>query len=229
MHSELLLKAFEKIEGEFPHLAKTKQADKLSDLIEELSTESGRMEVIGGKRLMQLKVQATDVSITLRSGIDDALARYLGYQNYLEFVKTKIEQQQPVKYRIGRFFKKHRVVLMVAVLGMAGYIWAWSVPRREWMKWSGNHYEKVEFNKDDYNLGLLKIYDEETESRFLKIKPDCHTKFFTGTHKPLIFYGKNRDRKYEFFTEYGNHPETDKPLKPITDYMIQKYICPEWH
>ena len=29
----------------------------------------------------------------------------------------------------------------------------------------------------------------------------------------------------EFFTSFGYHPETGDPLKPITEYMIRKYIC----
>ena len=29
----------------------------------------------------------------------------------------------------------------------------------------------------------------------------------------------------QYFTALGLHPETGKTLKPITQYMIDKYIC----
>ena len=40
-----------------------------------------------------------------------------------------------------------------------------------------------------------------------------------------LWYGKNKNKELEYFTAFGKHPETGKTLKPITKYMIAKYIC----
>ncbi len=40
-----------------------------------------------------------------------------------------------------------------------------------------------------------------------------------------IWYGKNREGELEYFSSQGLHPQTGKTLKPITRYMIEKYIC----
>ena len=42
--------------------------------------------------------------------------------------------------------------------------------------------------------------------------------------QPLILYGKNAAKEYEYFTHPGLHPETGKTLKPISRYIIKKYI-----
>ena len=43
-----------------------------------------------------------------------------------------------------------------------------------------------------------------------------------------IWYGKNIVKELEYFSLLGVHPETGKTLKPITEYMIKKHICPTW-
>ena len=40
--------------------------------------------------------------------------------------------------------------------------------------------------------------------------------------------GRIGGKEYEFFTSLGYHPETGDPLKPITQYMIRKYIRNDW-
>jgi len=44
---------------------------------------------------------------------------------------------------------------------------------------------------------------------------------------PKIFYGKNKKGNYQWFTDLAKHPETGNSLKPIMEYMIEKYICPK--
>ncbi|WP_435682498.1 hypothetical protein [Nonlabens sp.] len=53
----------------------------------------------------------------------------------------------------------------------------------------------------------------------------CDTVFFKSDNSVRFWYGKNKKKEIEYFTDLGLHPETGKTLKPITGYMIEKYIC----
>ena len=45
---------------------------------------------------------------------------------------------------------------------------------------------------------------------------------FFKNEKPLVWYSKVNG-EVELYDRPGFHPITDKPLKPITNYMIHKY------
>ena len=48
--------------------------------------------------------------------------------------------------------------------------------------------------------------------------------FFTEDKKPLIWYYKNKDDDYEYYTAPGLHPTNGETLRKITPYIIQKYV-----
>jgi hypothetical protein len=94
------------------------------------------------------------------------------------------------------------------------------------MIWQEDHYVEVEFDTEKHKLNQLKLYKEDRINLFKKLTPICDTtKFFNEDGSVNIWYGKNRNKKLEYFTALGLHPETGKTLKPITQYMIDKYIC----
>ena len=62
-------------------------------------------------------------------------------------------------------------------------------------------------------------------NNFHKTTPSCDTVFFNQDTTVRLWYGKNTDGNLEYFTSLGLHPQTNKTLKPITPYMIKKYIC----
>jgi hypothetical protein len=57
------------------------------------------------------------------------------------------------------------------------------------------------------------------------VTPNCEDEFFNEDGSVKLWYGKNKNKDLEYFTALGLHPETGKTLKPITQYMIDKYIC----
>tara|TARA_R110002033_G_scaffold167528_1_gene206748 strand:+ start:21527 stop:22636 length:1110 start_codon:yes stop_codon:yes gene_type:complete len=97
--------------------------------------------------------------------------------------------------------------------------------RVKWMVWQVDHYEEVEFDDEKYNINQLKYYKEDRIKYFNKVDPICEYKFFNEDGSVRIWYGKNKNKVLEYFTDYGLHPETGKTLKPISKYMIDKYIC----
>ena len=87
---------------------------------------------------------------------------------------------------------------------------------------AGDHYEQVPCKKK-FGDTLVIALDPEKLSTFRKItRPDTITKKSLGN----IYYVKfNGDREY--FTADGRHPVDRKlHLKPITDYIIDRYIEP---
>ncbi len=93
------------------------------------------------------------------------------------------------------------------------------------MIWQHDHYEEVDFDTEKYKVNQLKILKEERIDFFKKVTPTCDYSFFNKDGSRRIWYGKNRNKDLEYFTALGLHPQTGKTLKPITKYIIDKYLC----
>ncbi len=100
--------------------------------------------------------------------------------------------------------------------------------KTRWMIWQNTEYVEVKFDTKKYHLNQLKLYKSERIKYFKKITVDCNSLFFNSDGTVKIWYGKNNKKELEYFTALGLHPETGKTLKPITKYMINKYICPDY-
>lgn len=98
-------------------------------------------------------------------------------------------------------------------------------PERECMKWEGDHYEAVDCKNEKLGIGNLTsvVVLNEDLLTFKKIEVNINTIFFKKG-KPIVWYGKSFGGKYEYFNQPGLHPETEKTLKPISEYIIKKYI-----
>lgn len=220
MHKELLLRSFRKIKKEHPNLSYTKQTEELSNVIDEIGKE-----VIGGKRISQLLKDAKEKDINLREGIANALSKYLGYANYAAFAINQEKRKTSLVEKIRKFIFKHKITFAVGLF-LLGAFWLFlNITKREWMIWETDHYEKIEFQEDFFNSGRLKLYNEQVFTVFKRISPGCNTVFFNEKGEAMVWYGKNENKEYEYYSSEGKHPITGKPLKPITAYMVQKYIC----
>ena len=98
-------------------------------------------------------------------------------------------------------------------------------PAKNCMTWKTDHYEAI--CCDEQPLGFVHGVstiprDEKTLLHMRKIKADKNTSFFVN-EKPVIWYKRKGDI-LECFTSPGLHPETGETLKPITRYMIEKYL-----
>lgn len=94
------------------------------------------------------------------------------------------------------------------------------------MVWNIDHYKAIDCNQTKqgfiYNTPIYT--DKKLLTNFKKVTVDSNTLFFDAKKQPLIWYGKNATKEYEYFTHPGLHPETGKTLKPISHYIIKKYI-----
>lgn len=242
MNKNLILSAFAKAEQEIqkrgvikPSL--TDMATELSDYVEQqhkfsLGEKSfriyrGNAEKLAGK--------SEDISIK-QVAVINGLCDYLGYDSYQDFVSRPVlsvdleEKPEaittliPKKKGTSLFLK---MVVLATVLGLASLFIYQYVNRQRWMVWQENHYVEVGFDAKRYELKQLKIYKENRVTAFKKVAVNCNTTFFNNDGSVRYWYGKNKNKELEYFTDLGLHPETGKTLKPMTDYMIDKHVCGE--
>ncbi len=90
------------------------------------------------------------------------------------------------------------------------------------MFWSGDHYQPVPCNKAPENTLTIPL-DSKKIAVFRKItRPDTITENALGS----VWYVKYRNA-YECYTSSGNQPvDTTLKLKPLSDYVLIKYIHP---
>jgi hypothetical protein len=93
------------------------------------------------------------------------------------------------------------------------------------MQWQNHHYERVDCSAEKQQ-GLITQNDiipiDIALINLRRIEVNEQTQFFKND-KPLVWYCK-ANGKLTYFNSYGINPETGKPLKPMTNYMIKKYV-----
>jgi len=122
-------------------------------------------------------------------------------------------------------FKKIRYLAITAVLVGLGLIIYLALPQKECMQWSGDHYEIVDCNLKGDGLitaNPIELLDENLVS-LKKIKICDTTIYFDKNHNAIIWYAKRGD-SVDFFNSHGRHPENNSPLKPVTKYILDKYV-----
>ena len=138
--------------------------------------------------------------------------------------QNKLENE-PATNKFIRFWKANRKVIFLISIVIVVVLTYYYSTRQRWMVWEGDHYEEVSFDREKFQDGELKLYKKDRIDNFRKIDPSCNYEFFNTDKSVRVWYGKNSDKDYEYFTALGLHPNTGKSLKPITSYIIDKYIC----
>ncbi|MBT0607887.1 hypothetical protein [Aequorivita echinoideorum] len=250
MHCKLLINAFEKVRTELKKDGVTPSDHRCA---KELSAIISKDFIYGEKRLgfyykeaknnPEKEVEIPQPQVLL------ALAKYLGYENYEDFVlknekrkeremkaidedalllannETKAQNRNRLENSTKGKWNTRNILAIVAVLIVVVTSIYLYTSRQKWMVWKEDHYELSSFDADLFKNGILKLYNEEHYQYLKKIRPSCKTKFFNNDGTERIWYGKNARNDYEYFTALAKHPETGKTLKPITEYIIKKHIC----
>lgn len=223
MHRNLVSQAFKKASKDLGSDKITHLSNHLSDYIVEKSGEPY------GERILRDNYNKTlensEEKIYLRDYAAEALSDYLGFVNFAEFLRKNPNEQTSQVSHSQNFLKKNKLVILFFLVFIAALFIYNSATKQRWMVWQKDHYVEVDFDTEKYKVNQLKLYKEERIYDFKKVIPTCDTKFFNEDESVNIWYGKNKNKKLEYFTALGLHPETGKTLKPITQYMIDKYIC----
>ncbi len=223
MHNQLLIMAFEKAKEEIQTDKNSPRAQLLSDFILEDSKEPYGEKSLRDKYTSL--INKPNSTIRLKKHVEVALSHYLGYKDYRAFLESNNMGEIDERSRVKILWDKNKITIIVCLIIITTVLIYSSITRQRWMVWQEDHYEEVRFDLDKYDVSQLKLYKEERIEKFRKIEPDCGHSFFNEDGSVRVWYGKNIKKELQFFTDYGLHPETGKTLRPITDYMINKYIC----
>ena len=232
MNKILIIRAFEKATAELEKNGnkkptKSDKAKEISDFIYRntnfnLGERSFRDYYNGAKTILNLE---EDIHIKQQQVIQ-GLCKYLSFDTYEEF---KIDIQEPENRPVFENTKKWTIKnkwVIILIFFILTYLGAYQfVTRERWMVWEDGQYKEVDFDIEKYHINQLKIYKEDRVKYFKQIDPDCDYIFFDTDNTVRVWYGKNHKKQLEYFTDFGLHPETGKTLKPITHYMIDKYVC----
>ncbi|WP_157418071.1 hypothetical protein [Aequorivita capsosiphonis] len=238
MHNRLITESFEKAlkqEEERGNInpSKSRLATVLSYYIEENQDFQ-----FGERRLRDYyneALAATQVEIK-QPAVLNGLSSFLGYSDYTDFViRIKGDKKDLIQngsddtitynLRITDFVKHHKVSLAIAIVSAMVILFLMVSKQQRWMKWDGTNYIEASFDADKLSKGELKAYKEDRIANFTRLNPQCETQFFNADGSVRVWYSKNKNGSLDFFSSYGLHPITGKTLKPVTRYIIDKYVC----
>ncbi|PIF30800.1 hypothetical protein CLU81_1250 [Flavobacterium sp. 9] len=96
--------------------------------------------------------------------------------------------------------------------------------KNDCMQWSEDHYEIVDCSsKVEGNLNEVIPLNKELLD-FRKLTACDTTNCFKKDGEAFIWYTKTPDGGIDFFNDHGRHPEFNRPLRPVSHYIFNKYI-----
>lgn len=121
------------------------------------------------------------------------------------------------------FTRKFNLVILtfiVAVFLLTGWS-VFSTKRNQCMYWTGSQYKSIPCHEKSGDAAIIAL-DTFKVTHFKRItRPDTITRYSLGK----VWYKKITRDSVEFYTAAGEYPlDHTKRLKPMTDYMLEKYI-----
>ena len=161
----------------------------------------------------------------------DVMAQYLNHENYEQYKSKK--EASPIFIKLSNQNKKlnvkeqlslNKIVIIAGILVIVPILFSVYMNNNsdtnKCIIWNVNFFRETSctaknaINNARYNINI---------DQFKKIEVSHETTFFLYGN-PIIWYGKSSMGEINFFTHRGVHPETLKELKPVTKYIIKKYV-----
>jgi hypothetical protein len=124
-----------------------------------------------------------------------------------------------------KLFKKSKstIVVTLVMFFLIGGVIYFAFFKKHCMQWSNDHYEIVDCTSGlDENVSVIIPYNKDLLD-FKKVKVCDTTTCFKSDGQAIIWYAKTPNG-IDFFNTHGTHPENKKALRPITQYIINKYV-----
>lgn len=139
----------------------------------------------------------------------------------------KIPDSDPNPGPSPKFLTKMHFTIMgvVGLLCLISVITYYVFQDKECMQWSGDHYEMVDCDlkiEDPVKSANIEIIDP-TLIHLKKIKVCDTTTYFDKNGVAIVWYAKTANG-IDFFDAHGRHPENNSPLRPVTHYILNKYV-----
>ncbi len=215
MVDQLLIDAFEKVGKDTGNETDNGRASHLEEIIiEEYKTP------ITARSLVRYLKKENNPKLDIRN----ALAQYLGFHNYEDYVSKNSDSvdkpQKKVEIKSRKDIKTKFLWGVFAILIAGNLTYIGFKREEECMLWVENHYEKCECTGKALEFEL----NEMELEKFRKVDV-CDTTTFIKKYDPVIWYDKYNG-KIEFFTYYGRNPMNGRTLKPITQTIIDGHVRP---
>ncbi|PTS87611.1 hypothetical protein DBR27_24305 [Flavobacterium sp. HMWF030] len=183
-------------------------------------------------------VKESEIENFTDSNVDFAETDSVPIQNqYLEPVTLKYKEpkleQTPEGTSIQTFGKlvdkpkgkKNRYFAIAAVLILLVAIVFLALPEKQCMQWSNDHYEIVDCDLKIEGIGMsprIELLDKSLVN-LKKVNVCDTTTCFDKNGQAMIWYAKTANG-IDFFNGHGRHPENNSPLRPVTRYILDKYV-----
>ncbi|MFT5751313.1 MAG: hypothetical protein ACI828_002888 [Flavobacteriales bacterium] len=233
MHREIIVSAFAKAKKEELkehgiQASTNRAAERISAYISDHSKVP-----FGAKSLRMLHTKtknAQEIVEIKQPQVVGALCNYLGFDTYEAYAVSKgdgvdMPDSAENHKESMTFLARHKWPLSIIFFIVAGSGIYFMTNKQRWMIWDETHYIEVPFDAETLQNGQLKLLKKDRVKNFVKVRLSCDSVFFNPDGSAKFWYGKNRNKELEFFTDLAKHPETGKALKPLSAYMIDKYIC----
>jgi hypothetical protein len=233
MHRDIIVSAFAKAKKEELkeygiEASTTRAAERISAFI------SNHSQVPYGAKMLRIgyrKATDPDEKVEVKQPqVVNALCKYLGFDGYGEYVMSLgdvVSGHLEVSKGSKNFLARHKWPLSMILFIVAGSGIYFMTNKQRWMIWDEIQYIEVPFDAEALQKGRLKLLNKDRIKHFVKVDLDCDVEFFNPDGSAKYWYGKNNKKELEYFTDLAKHPETGRALKPLTTYMIEKYICVE--
>ncbi|RXM49185.1 hypothetical protein [Flavobacterium sp. YO12] len=122
----------------------------------------------------------------------------------------------------GNKFKYIAIALVLVLLAAIVFL---ALPEKQCMQWSNDHYEIVDCDLKIEGLGIaprIELLDKSLV-HLKKVNVSDTTTYFDKNGKAIIWYAKTANG-IDFFNGHGRHPENNNALKPVTPYILKKYV-----
>ena len=118
---------------------------------------------------------------------------------------------------------KSTIITTLIIFCLIGGVIYFAFFKKHCMQWSNDHYEIVDCTSGlDENVSVIIPYNKDLLD-FKKVKVCDTTTCFKSDGQAIIWYAKTPNG-IDFFNTHGTHPENKKALRPITQYIINKYV-----
>lgn len=171
------------------------------------------------ERLIEKQLDDTEIEEIHLSEVD--ANRSIGQNKIVKEQTYKTVKNESNKK--NTFLNKPIIIAAFSIM-FIGCFGFFSFYKNECMQWQNDHYEIVDC--EEGRVGIVNLFSkvplDENMLLFKRIQV-CDTTTFFKYEKPIVWYCK-KGNELEFFNSPGFNPENDKPLRPITQYMIDKYV-----
>lgn len=149
------------------------------------------------------------------------IEEFAGLDKKDEEIYSPIQTKQLLKNTFLEKISKKMILTAFIVISLACYF---EFQKKQCMQWSDDHYEIVDCELSTNNSGNFKIIKPLDKSLLdLKKIHVYDTTAFFKNGEAIIWYAKT-ENGIDFFNTHGRHPENDNPLKPVTHYILNKYV-----